>query len=171
MGYTDMQAEGDMNQIREQFRIPKISVPIICQTISQEQIAGEIFIDRLGSSEYASHQITDFFNDQAPFFPLRTSMGARPILLQKTFVVQVEIPGMMNKFLDETASSLAVKKEAVIYRQGLGAVTATVMIDMPEDHSRLLDLLNLGAIFFPAIIDGSFQLVNSRLIFKIEENL
>jgi hypothetical protein len=151
-----------------QFRIPKISVPINCLMMSDETISGEIFVDDLGSHEYTSQQLIDFFNDDPPYFPIRTSIGSKPILIQKCWVAQIEIIGMIKRFQEQSAPLIS-KKRAVLHRPPLAAVEATIILDMPEDHSRLLDLLNLPLTFVPAIVNEHYCLVNARQIFKIEE--
>lgn len=152
------------------FRIPKISVPIVCQMVSGESISGEIFLDNLGSNDYNSQQLITFFNDDPPYFPIRTSSGSKPILIQKSWVAGIEIAGMMSKFHQHALASIAIKRDAVLFRNGVDPVNATIILDMPEDHSRLLDLLNLRQTFFPAIIDETYCLVNARQIYKIEES-
>jgi hypothetical protein len=151
-----------------QFRIPKISVPINCLLMSDEKIAGEIFVDDLGSHEYTAQQLIDFFNDEPPFFPVRTSVGTKPILIQKCWVAQIEIIGMIKRF-QEQAAPLVSQKRAIMYRPPLAPTEATIILDMPEDHSRLLDLLNVPSTFIPALVEGTYCVVNARQIFKIEE--
>ena len=151
-----------------QFRIPKISAPINCLMMSGEKISGEIFVDDLGSHEYTAQQLIDFFNDEPPYFPIRTSIGSKPILIQKSWVAQIEIIGMIKRF-QEQAAPLVSQKRAILHRPPLAPVEATIILDMPEDHSRLLDLLNLLLTFIPAIVEGTYCLVNARQIFKIEE--
>jgi hypothetical protein len=151
-----------------QFRIPKISVPIVCQMMSEEQISGEIFVDDLGSHEYTSQQLIDFFNDAPQYFPLRVPAPGKPILISKKWVSHIEVTGMIDRFREESAP-LSSQKQAILYRAGLPPVEATIILDMPEDHSRLLDLLNLGQRFIPAIINGSYSLINAHRIRKIEE--
>lgn len=152
-----------------QFKIPKISVSIICQMMTGEKISGEIFVDDLGSQDYTSQQLIDFFNDVPPYFPCRASGGSKPILIQKSWVAQIEIIDMMAKFQAQAEAPIVVRKNATLYRSGLESVQATIILDMPEDHSRVMDLLNLRQTFFPAIIADRYCLVNARQIYKIEE--
>src|SRR5439155_26060969 len=98
-----------------QFRIPKISAPINCLMMSGEKISGEIFVDDLGSHEYTAQQLIDFFNDEPPYFPIRTSIGSKPILIQKSWVAQIEIIGMIKRF-QEQAAPLVSQKRAILHR-------------------------------------------------------
>ena len=153
----------------QQFRIPKVIVPVFCYTIEQEKIEGEIFLDVSGSTQYTSQQVLDFFNSGMSFFPIRTTKSPKPILLRKESLVRVDIVRMMETLEEEPSISLAARRQVTIHLHTLGPISATVILDVPEEYSRILDLLNMKRTFFPAIVDSNFSLVNSTHIYKIEE--
>lgn len=153
----------------QQFRIPKISVPVICHTLQGEKIAGDIFVDVISLQGYTTQQLLDYLNAQPPFFPIRTSTAQRPLLILKDSLVQVDVPHLMKQYQEETSTTLAQKKEAILYMQTLGPVRGIVILDLPEEYARILDLLNLKRTFFPAIIHEQFVILNSHHIYKIEE--
>ena len=153
----------------QQFRIPKVSVSVFCYTIENEKIEGEIFLDVRGSDQYNSQQVLDFFNSETPFFPIRTSDFPNPILLRKESILRVDVIRMMETLEEEPSMSLAGKRQVPVHLPTLGPVSVTVILDLPEEYSRILDLLNLKRTFFPTIIDGNFSLLNSHHVYKIEE--
>jgi hypothetical protein len=153
----------------QQFRIPKIKVPIICHTNHGERIAGEIFLDLILSEGYDVNQVLDFFNAQTPFFPIRNPATNRTVLVQKESVVQVDIPQLMTQYTEQT-STFTTRKDAMLYLQTLGPVRVTIIVDLPEEYSRILDLVNMARrSFFPAVANGIFALLSIRHIYKIEE--
>jgi len=151
------------------FRIPKISVPITCHTLFEETIPGEIFLNMTGSGGYSSSNLLDFFNDDSPFFPFRLASGKRPVLLRKRTLVQIEVPGLLERYEQEPATLLSQKVEAVLHLVRVGAVRATIILDQPQEYARVLDLLNLDITFYPVIINGVYTLINSHHLYKVEE--
>lgn len=154
---------------QEEFRIQKTSVPVACHTSRDERVEGEIFVDMLSTEGYSVKQVLDFFNAPVPFFPIKIRGQGRAILLSKNAVVKAEIPGGMERFQSETSTAFASKKEAVLHMRRLGPIHATLILDLPIEHSRILDLLSLPNPFFAAIIHDSFCLLNAHHIYKIEE--
>ncbi|HSP05597.1 MAG TPA: hypothetical protein VLR94_00390 [Acidobacteriota bacterium] len=151
-----------------EFRIPKISVPIVCHTIQEEEVRGDIFLDMILTEGYSVQQIIDYFNATAPFFPIRTS-GRQPVLISKASVVLVDVPQLTDQYREDT-SSFSVRTEAVVHVHSLGPLRLTIIVDLPEEHSRLLDLVNVARkAFFPAMLNNSLSLVSLHHIYKIEE--
>lgn len=151
-----------------EYWIPKINVPITCHTAQGESVSGDIFVDVILTEGYSVHQVVDYFNSKTPFFPLRLA-DRRPILVAKESVVQVDIPQLMDQFREDT-SSFSTRKDVVLYVHSLGQVRVTIIADMPEEHSRILDLVNLSrGNFFPAVVNNSLSLLSIHHIYKIEE--
>ena len=153
----------------EEYRIQKTSVPISCHTARDERVEGEIFVDMLSTQGYSIKQVLEFFNSATPFFPIKTGDHSRPILLSKNSVVKAEIPGGLERYIQEISTTFAQKKEAVLHMKRLGPVRVTLILDLPLEHSRILDLLNLPNPFFAAVIHDSFCLLNAHHIYKVEE--
>lgn len=152
-----------------EYRIPKIHVPLTCHTIQGEKLAGEIFLDVILTEGYNLEQVLDYFNTPTPFFPIRIGDEA-PILLSKESVVQVEVPQLLEEFKQKTFS-FSTRKEAVLHMHQIGSIRAIIIVDMPEDHSRILDMVTMAKrSFFPAIVNDSLSLVHIKHIYKIEGN-
>jgi len=164
-----MYKQGTETVTNRSFQIPKISVPIVCSTVQGERVPGEIFLDVVSASEYSSQQLLDFFNNESLFFPLRPGPDARPMLISKESIVQVEVVGVLQRFLTETSVVLAQKKEADLHLRMLGTRRVSVLLTMPEEYCRVVDLLNLGHTFCCAISGQEFVLLNVHHIYKVEE--
>lgn len=153
----------------DQFKIPKIIVPLTCHMLEGEEIEGEIFLDFTSSLEYGLEELIDFFHLPAPFFPLRPNGAMKPLLIARHSITRVDVPQLTDSYRQTLESVLAQKKTARVFMHGSASITATVFVNLPEEYSRILDLLNQKSSFFPALIDDSLSLLNSHHIYRIEE--
>lgn len=153
----------------EDFRIPKVSVEIVCHTAERETISGHIFLDMVSVTGYTLSQVLDFFNAGEAFFPLKTADG-NSILLHKKRILQVDLPGLSDEYETKLASILDLKREARVFFINETALDGRFIIDMPEDHARSLDLLNAGRRFIPFLLEGMLALIHTDLIYKVEES-
>lgn len=151
-----------METAQQEFRIPKTVAPVICHTVSNETIPGEIFLDVV--AKCGPKHIHEFFDTHALFFPIRTAHAGRPLLLSKEMVVLVEA---VSAFSPETI--LSDRKKAVLDLPSLGSIHCEILIDSPVERSRVLDALNDSKHFIPVLWKDKFSLVNIRHIQKIVE--
>jgi hypothetical protein len=153
----------------DDFRIPKVSVDIVCHTTDRDTINGQIFLDLMSVTGYSLSQVLDFFNSPAAFFPFRTTDGGS-ILLHKKRLLRVDLPGLSEESEDEISSLLALKREARVFFANGTMLEGRFIIDMPEDHARSLDLLNAGRAFIPFLLDETLALIHTDHIYKVEES-
>jgi len=153
----------------EELRIPKVVVEIICHTIQQEILFGQIFLDQVSTAGYTTAQVLDFFNSREPYFPLRLS-AEKSILLQKESLVRVDVQGLFREYEIEVFSTLDVKREAVLHMTNGMILQGQFIIDMPHDHDRALDFLNSGRQFVPFLLEDTINLIHVRYLYKVEEN-
>ncbi|MCI0413334.1 hypothetical protein L0222_11110 [bacterium] len=153
-----------METAEKEFRIPKTVAPVICHTISDEAIPGEIFLDVV--SKCTPKHIQNFFDHDALFFPIRTAQAERPLLLSKEMVVLVEA---VSAFPPGTMLALSDRKKAVLDVRSVGSIHCEVLIEGPIERSRVLDVLNQSKNFVAIVWQEKFSLVNIRHILKIVE--
>lgn len=151
-----------METAEQEFRIPKTVAPVICYTISDETIPGEIFLDVV--AKCGPKHIQNFFDNSALFFPIRTAQAGRPLLLSKEIVVLVEA---VTAFSPETF--LSDKKKAILDLRSHESIHCEILIDSPVERSRVLDALNQSKHFVPILWKDKFALVNIHHIQKIVE--
>ena len=151
-----------METAQQEFRIPKTVAPVVCYTISDETIPGEIFLDVV--TKCGPKHIQDFFDKDAVFFPIRTAQAGRPLLLSKEMVVLVEAVSAFSP-----ATILSDRKKVVLDISSLGSIHCEILIDSPVERSRVLDALNDSKHFIPVLWKDKFSLVNVRHIQKIVE--
>ncbi|MCI0415725.1 hypothetical protein L0222_23370 [bacterium] len=154
----------------EELRIPKVSVDIICHTVHQEVLSGEIFLDQVSTAGYTTAQVLEFFNSPDAYFPLRVSTG-KSILLQKLSLLRVDVQGLFHEYETEVYSSVDLKREAVLHMTNGMTLRGNFIIDMPYDHARTLDLLNVaGRHFVPFLLEDTINLIHTLYLYKVEEN-
>src|SRR5438876_10591831 len=133
-----------------QFRIQKVSLRITCDLLGGEVLNGEIFLDMLSSTGASAHQVLEFFNSPAQFFPLRVQSEA--ILVAKRALTRIEIhEDFAGRYLEEQSSQISQKRQAIFHIEDGETLEGTVILDLPEEHSRVLDLVNLPGNFFPVV--------------------
>jgi len=154
---------------RERFRIPKLSVPVLCHTVQHEKINGQIFLDVVESTLGILQHMLDFFNSSPPFFPIRVGESQNPVLLSKSAIARVDILQSIEDSEVEMLGMVSKKKEAILHMNELDTTRAYLVLDLPSSYSRILDLLNMRRPFLIAVIENSYVLLNSQHIYKIEE--
>jgi hypothetical protein len=150
-----------------QFKIPKTIVPVVCHTTAGESITGDIFLDVMG--KWALPQLHEFFESETPFFPIRTSVMENPFLIARNVLVLVELISFATLLRTDTSILLSKKKPVVLHLQGLGSFQCEILIDTPDDRSRILDVLNHPGRFLSVIWNNTYSLVNKAHIFRAVE--
>lgn len=151
----------------DELRIPKIAVPIVIHSDQDQTEQGEIFLEQIQVEGYSTGQVAEYFNSTEPFFPLRTK--TQSILVRKQSVNWIEFPELYERYQKEVSSSFDVRKKATLHIRNADPIRVRVIVNMPEDHARVLDILNTGGAFIPVLIQEIFALFNSRVIDRVEE--
>ena len=149
-------------------RIPKVSAEIVCHTIQEETLPGQIFLDVVSAAGFTLSQVLDFFNSSELFFPFRISEG-NSILLHKQMIYRIDVPGLLHDYELEVSSQLDLKRDANVYFRNSASLRGRFIIDMPQDHARSLDLLNSGRRFVPFLVEETLTLVHTQHIYKVVE--
>ena len=90
-------------------------------------------------------------NAPAPFFPFASKEGGPPVLLNKREVLFVTVAaeadaGDLPEGTENPSRRVAVEAESQ-------RLEGTIVVDMPQDHARVLDYLN-GPRAFVTLRDG-----------------
>jgi hypothetical protein len=152
----------------DELRIPKTAVRILCHTDRKETIDGEIFLDSISSAGIRASHVLDFFNSHQEFFPLRVSRD-KSLLIHKKNLVRVDVPGLYEEYETEVSASFDVKTNVQLDLSTGEELRGELIVDMPSDHARVLDLLNSRRRFFPVLLQHMITLVHIRHIYKVEE--
>jgi hypothetical protein len=149
------------------FKIPKLKVPVVLHTLPVNEIRGDIFLDFGEGESYTVHDLLHFFNSSPPFFPIRTS--AHSILVSRKSIVWIEIPSLLKEFQEETSVMLAERRQVLIQTDQVEEMKATIVLDLPEEYGRTLDLLNQKERFIVVIRNDSMMILNLDHVTRIQE--
>src|SRR6478672_10859802 len=100
-----------------------------------------MYLQTYGRYGGGSERPIDILNSAEHFFPLGTESG-ETLLLAKDQVVSVVYDGSDDEEDGRRAITRRVPVEMLLVNGE--TLTATVLLEVPDDHPRLLDFLNLG---------------------------
>ncbi len=149
------------------FKIPKLPVPVVLHTLPVNEIRGDIFLDFASSEGYTVQHLLDYFNSEPPFFPIRTD--AKSLLVSKNSLIWIEVAKNLKQFQEEASVMLAESKEVLIHTGQIEEMKATLILDLPEEYGRTLDLLNRKQRFIVIIRKESLVILNLNHVTRIEE--
>jgi hypothetical protein len=152
----------------DELRIPKVAVSIVCYTIRGESFSGKVFLDMITSAGFSTSQILEFFNSSQIFFPIKLDEG-KGVVLQKESLFRVDVPELFQEYQTEVSSLLDFKRETILHFATVPSLRGDLIVDMPIEHARVLDVLNSGRIFIPVLLETTLSLINVHHILKVEE--
>jgi hypothetical protein len=106
-------------------------------------------------------------NDPTAFFPFLPDGEGRPVILNKERIIMVTVAASADQ--DETLSEVGAPVKQVEVECGGLRVEGEVVVDMPVNHSRLLDLLNRPGAFVNVRRGSVHYLVRKSRISRVVE--
>jgi hypothetical protein len=121
------------------YRIEKSRSPVVIKTHSGETITGEMFLQPFARPDGGTERPADILNGRDPFFPVALSDGEL-ILVAKSQVLELAT----DVGRDEYEERSRISRPAVIELRLISGAThsGAIFLEMPVEHSRLLDFLN-----------------------------
>lgn len=129
-------------------------------------LSGLIFL-AAGTPHHAGPQRpADWAEDPQQFFAFRPEKAATALLLNKQTLVSITVGGESDH--DDSADFALV--QYVVVTVGQQELRGRLLIEMPEGHERVLDLLN-GSQAFVTLVDGDqHHLIRKSAITQVEES-
>jgi hypothetical protein len=109
----------------------------------------------------------EWMNDPALFFPFLPDGEGRPVILNKQQVVMATVAAAADA--DETMDAVGVKVRHVHVECGSLRLDGEVLVDMPLNHSRILDVLNRPGAFLNVREGERHHLVRKSGITRVSE--
>jgi hypothetical protein len=81
----------------------------------------------------------------------------------------LEVISSAQQLQSEASISLCDRKSAALNLTSLGSVNCEVLIDSPDDRSRILDILNRPGQFVSVIRNDNYSLINKLHINGVVE--
>jgi hypothetical protein len=104
---------------------------------------GRVFLPAAAVSHAGAMRVDEWLEETGSFFPFLPDGEGRPIILNREQLVVVVVPGLDG----DDGGDIAVPRRVVLVECGSLQVAGEVLLDMPSDHLRVLDLLNRPGLF------------------------
>ncbi|HEX9187136.1 MAG TPA: hypothetical protein VGB87_08700 [Vicinamibacteria bacterium] len=128
---------------------------------------GRVFLPAAAASHPGAMRAEEWMNDPAAFFPFLPDGEGRPVILNKQQVLVVTVAASADH--DETIDAVGTKTRRVRVECGSLRLEGEVLVDMPVNHSRILDLLNRPGAFLNVREGERHHLVRKSGITRVSE--
>jgi hypothetical protein len=153
--------------------VPELRVPTVALTAEilfadGHDLLGRIFVPATASSHPGAMRPEEWMNEPPDFFPFLPDTAASSIIVNKNEILILSVPASVDadRNLEDTESL----ERRVTIECGGHRLTGTLVIDMPQYQSRVLDYLNRAG-WFLTLRDGErHHLIQKRRITRVEES-
>lgn len=152
-----------------EFRVPTVALPAEVLSADGHTLLGRIFVPASASRHSGAMRAEEWMDEATDFFPFLEDGSTSSIILNKRQVVVLSIhePPASDEAVDDEPAGTRRK---VRVRCGDRDIDGSVVIEMPESQSRLLDYLNRPGRFL-GLWDGQHhRLVQKDHITSVQEN-
>ncbi len=149
------------------FQVPRLlrAAEVLCA--DGRVLRGRVFLPATAESHSGAMRAEEWMNDVAPFFPFLPDGEGRPVILNKGQVVVVTVAASADH--DEALEQVGPPVKHVRVECGALRVEGDVLVDMPANHSRILDLLNRPGAFLNVREGERHHLVRKSAITRVSE--
>jgi hypothetical protein len=158
---TNSVAEG------QDYRVPRVlrAAEVLCA--DGERLRGRMFLPATAESHPGTMRAEEWMNDAAEFFPFLLDGEGSPIILNKGEIVVITVAASSDH--DDLLDQVPVPVRRVVVQCGGLRLQGDVAIDMPANHSRVLDLLNRPGAFLNVREGNHHHLVRKSRITRVSE--
>ena len=128
---------------------------------------GRIFLPTAAHDHSGTMRAEEWMNDGVDFFPFLLDEAGAPVLLNKREIVVVTVPASSDR--DVTLEGVPLPRRRLALECGARRFEGTIVIDMPENHRRVLDYLNRPGTFLTLRDGERHHLVAKARITRVTE--
>lgn len=151
-----------------EFKVPTIALPAEVLSVEGRKLVGRVFVPAASALHGGAMRAHEWMEESTAFFPFLPDGVPSSVILNKRQVVALSLPGSTADDQADEAAGVAHKRVQVWC--GDRMFQGTLLIDMPENQSRVLDCLNRPGSFL-GLVDGERHLlIQKRLITRVQEN-
>jgi hypothetical protein len=160
---------GRREALMAEFRVPTVALPAEILSAEGQTLIGRIFVPASAYRHTGAMRAEEWLDEPADFFPFLADGAKTSVILNKRQVLVLSIPAAAEG--DEPAAEEeAGTRRQVKVRCGGRDFEGTVLIEMPESQSRVLDHLNRPGRFL-GLWDGErHRLIHKGHITSVQEN-
>jgi len=132
------------------FRVPRLLRAADVLFTDGRRYRGRVFLPATAEAHAGAMRVDEWLDEPGSFFPFLPDGEGRPVVLNKDQIVVLMVPSAGET---EHPHAATLPRRTVLVECGGLQVAGEVLIDMPADHLRVLDLLNRPSRFIE-IRDG-----------------
>ncbi len=127
------------------FQVPRLlrAAEVLCA--DGRVLRGRVFLPATAASHPGAMRAEEWMNDPQPFFPFLPDGEGSPVILNKEQIVVVTVAASADH--DATLDEVSSPVRRVSIECGALRLSGDVLLDLPANHSRVLDLLNRAGAF------------------------
>ncbi len=144
-----------------EFTIPKEKQLVTVYLLGGDTVEGNIFLEYNPDARTLHRKMMAFLENPTDFFPLSSS--SIPEFISKSAIRMVEVHYPED---EETFNIMHVELVTAIFRDGT-QVSGDLMADVPEQHKRLSDCLNLTGRFLCTRAYGKVCYISKQALLKV----
>jgi hypothetical protein len=161
--------EGEAGIVDESaaYRVPRVlrAAEVVCA--DGRRLKGRVFVPAAAESHAGVMRAEEWLNDRSDFFPFLPDGEGSPLILNKQETLMVTVAAEADR--DGTLEEVATRFRHVVLECGGIRVEGDVAVDMPAEHSRLLDLLNRDRAFLTVRDGDRHHLVRRSRVTRVRE--
>jgi hypothetical protein len=150
-----------------ELRVPTeaLAAEVLCA--DGRSFVGRIFVPATASRHSGPMRPEEWLNDPAPFFPFLPDDAEAPVLMNKREVLVLSVPAAPD--LAEVPEELLNPVRRVAVEAEEQRLEGTIVIDMPQTHTRMLDYLNRPEAFLTLRDGDQHHFVQKERITRVIE--
>ena len=149
------------------FQVPRLlrAAEVLCA--DGRVLRGRVFLPAAAESHPGAMRAEEWMNDSVSFVPFLPDGEGRPVILNKQQITVVTVAASADH--DEAMEQAGAPVRRVRVECGALRLEGDVVVDMPANHSRTLDLLNRPGAFLNLREGERHHLVCKSRITRVSE--
>lgn len=164
---TDGEAQALGSGENHSFQVPRLLRAAEALCADGRVLRGRVFLPATAEGHPGAMRAEEWMNDAAAFFPFLPDGEGRPVILNKAQVVVVTVAASADS--DDASDQVGAPLRRVSVECGAVRLEGDVLVDMPPNQSRLLDLLNRPGAFLNVRDGERHHLVRKSSITRVRE--
>jgi hypothetical protein len=158
---------GSGPQAGHDFQVPRLLRAAEVLGADGRVMRGRVFLPAAAVSHAGAMRAEEWMNDPAPFFPFLPDGEGSPVILNKDRIVVMTVAASTDR--DSTHDEVAPPARRICVECGSLRLSGEVLLDLPANHSRVLDLLNSPGAFLNLRDGDRHHLVAKARITRVSE--
>jgi hypothetical protein len=147
-----------------EYQVEKQKVSVSIELVDGQTREGIIFLSPFSSHHSGPQTLLDLMSEEEPFVPFVGSDG-KFLLINK-----VQISHLKYQKEEDDKLELGTPLDVSVTFTNSRQLSGTVVMEVPEGKSRLLDFMNSNRDFFGLVCEDGDYVVNPNIIIEIAPN-